>query len=115
MSNKYIYVVSRARPACRCPSVVAKTLMLDITCKPLLPKFFRPFIFIATVDFFHFITSSVTLSLAGVTRSMKSKTCWLHILVLFHAELDEMWCGGEAVLVQHPDTISERSLLTQDK
>ena len=48
---------------------------------------------IATTDFYHSIPFSVTLTLAGVTVSAESKTCWLHFLVHFFTDEDKMYCS----------------------
>ena len=45
---------------------------------------------IGTVDFYHLIPLSLTLTLAGVTRSARSETCWLHFLLHFSADQNEI-------------------------
>ena len=39
-----------------------------------------------------------------VTRSVQSKTCWLHFFTHFSVEWDEVWYDDEAMHAEHPDT-----------
>ena len=47
------------------------------------PIFLIPAMLIGTIDFYHFIPISLTLTLAGVTRSAQSKTSWIYFLAHF--------------------------------
>ena len=54
------------------------------------PKFFIPAKLLGTICFYHFVLLSVTLTLAGVTRSVQSKTFQLHFLAHCSTEKDEI-------------------------
>ena len=83
MSNIWVYVISHVRLAGQ-PSCVAKTLILDNTCR-LLPNSFVPAMLIGTIDFCHFIPLSVTVTLAGghmVSTELNLLTSFSH--AFFH-------------------------------
>ena len=63
---------------CMTSLCVAKTSAMDITHKLFNPILLYLPCLIGTIDPNDFIALSVTLTLAGVTRSAQSKTCWLH-------------------------------------
>ena len=71
------------------------------------PIFFIPAMLIGTIDFYHFLLLSLTLTLCGVKRSAQSKTYWLHFLPHFSSEQDEIRCGNEAFQDEHPDITFE--------
>ena len=56
-----------------------------------------------TIDLYHFRPLSLTLTLAGITRSVQSKTSWLHFLTLFSTDQDEILYGLEAIQTEYPD------------
>ena len=51
------------------------------------------------IDLYHFIPLSVTLTFLGVTRSVESKTSWLHSLTLFSWPA-WIWCEKGIVAIQ---------------
>ena len=53
------------------------------------PVVFIPVMLIGTIDFYHFMSLSLTVTLAGVTSSAQSKTAWLHFLPYFSSDQDE--------------------------
>ena len=59
-SKKKEMKYSAGRPPC-----VAKTLTLDMTCKLFNQFFFIPAMLIGTIDFYHFMLLSLTLTLPG--------------------------------------------------
>ena len=69
MSNIIMHQCNQLCSSCRCPSVhlpcVAKTFMLDITCKTCEPKWVTPAMFIGTIDLYHFVPLLVTLIVNG--------------------------------------------------
>ena len=69
-------------------SGVVESLMLDI-----IHKVFILTMLIGTIDFYDFIQLSVTLTLAGVSRSAENKTSGLHFLSHFSTDQDEIWHG----------------------
>ena len=46
---------------------------------------------VGSIDFYHFIPLSVAFTLAGVTRSVESRTSWLHFLTHFSTDQDKIW------------------------
>ena len=52
-------------------------------------------------------TILITLTLAGVTRSVQSKISRLHFLEHFSTDQHETSCGVEAIQTEHPDTLFE--------
>ena len=60
---------------------------------------------IGTIDFYHFIPLSLTLTLVGVTRSAQSKTSWLNFLPHFLTDQEEIVYGVEAIQAGHPDAM----------
>ena len=75
-------------------------------------KFFTPFMFTGTIDFYHF---QVTLILARVTWSTLSKNYWLDFRTHFATDQDEISYGVEAVPDEDPDTNFELGLGNQGK
>ena len=45
----------------------------------------------------------------GVTRSAQSKTCWLHFVLHFSSDRDEIWFGDETMQCEHHDTILSKT------
>ena len=72
---------------------------------------FIPAMHIGTIDFYHFLPLSLTLTLSGISGSVQSKTSWLHVLPHFWTDQDEMWSGLEANQVQHLDTMFQWDVL----
>ena len=56
---------------------------------------------IGSINLYYFTLFSVTLTVAGVTRSAEKETCWLQFLTHFSTDQDEIWCGVEALYVKH--------------
>ena len=84
------------------PVCATKKLTLYITRK-LWTQIFIPSMRIGTVDFYHFILLSLTLTVAGVIRPGQSKACWLHFLPHFSSDENDIKCGDEAVQAENPE------------
>ena len=67
MSNIWMYVLSHSCLSSWLaePSILAKTLTLDITCELLNVIFFTPAMHIGSIDFNHFVPLSLTLTFPG--------------------------------------------------
>ena len=83
---------------------LAKSLMLDITQTEPNFLYLPCLYFIDTIDCYHVIPLSLTLTLLGVTRSAWCITHWCHFLTHFPSELDEIWCD-EAIQAEQPKNI----------
>ena len=55
------------------------------------------------IDCLPFYTTFTDSAMPEVTRSAQSKTSWLHFVVSFSTDQDEIWYGVEAVQVNHLD------------
>ena len=63
--------MSRVRPPTVHPSCMAKTLTLDIVTQTFLSILFIPTMLISTIDFYHFMPLSLTLTLAGGSQGQR--------------------------------------------
>ena len=88
-----------------------KNLALDIAHKLLNHFFFIPAMLVGVIDFYNFMPLSLTFTLPGVTRSVRSKTYELHFLTQFSFDQDEIWCGDEASQAEHHESTFKYSLL----
>ena len=80
------------------------------------PNVFIPALLIGTIDFYHFIPLSLTLTLSGGHKvTVQSKTYWLKFHPHFSADQDEIWCGNETIHAEHPETTFEYGVLKQGK
>ena len=79
MSIIWIYVMSCVQ-LFGWPSCMEKNFDIGFYLQTFQPIFFIPTMLIGTIDFYHFMPLSLTLTLPRVTRSAQSKTCWLHFL-----------------------------------
>ena len=68
------------------------------------PSSFIPAMLTGTIDLCHFLALSVTLTLAGVTRSAQSKACLL-CLAHFSIDQDKVSVGDEALPALHGQVI----------
>ena len=57
-----------------------------------------------TIDFNHFASILVTLTMAGGHEASAKHTSWLHFLAHFLTDQDEIWCDIKAVQAEHLDT-----------
>ena len=73
-------------------------------------QFFIASMFIGTIDFYHFMQISLTLTLPGVTKSTRSKTYWLHFLTRFSSDQNEISSVDEAIQAEHPETTFDKDL-----
>ena len=48
-----------------------------------------------------------------VTRSVQSKTCWIHFLAYKSTDQDDIWYGVETNQIEHPDTSFKWDLLNE--
>ena len=55
------------------------------------------------------------VALPGGTRSVQTKTSWLHFLTQFAADQDEISYDVESIQAELPDTIFGWELMTQGK
>ena len=108
ISNIRICVISHGQPAGCClsicpPVLCGKNFTLHLPCK-LLSQTFMPTMLVGTIDFYHFIPLSITLTLTGGHRLAQSKIFWLHFLMLFNWMLwsFEWWWSNN---VEHPGTV----------
>ena len=62
---------------------------------------------IGTIDFYHFLLLSLTLTLLGITRPAQIKTYWLHFLAHFSSDRDEILCGDGAIQAECPVAMFE--------
>ena len=60
---------------------------------------------LGTVDFFHFMPRSLTMTLAGDHKFSAEENVLLHFLVHVLTDQDEVIHGVQAVQVEHHDTI----------
>ena len=67
-----------------------KNLKVGHDRQTIQPDVFKPAVLISTIDFYHFILSSLTFTLPGGHKVAQSKTYWLHFLPHFSADQDEM-------------------------
>ena len=73
------------------------------------PRLFISAMVIGIINFHHFIPLSLT-------KSVQSKSPWLHFLTHFSADQDEIWYGDQAKIQdQHHDTTFEWDLIKQGK
>ena len=86
MSIIWIYVMSRVRPVGRPSSCMAKTLTLDIMRTLFIQFRFMPAMLIGTIDVYHFIPLSLTLTLPGGQKVNAKQNCWLHFLPRFFSD-----------------------------
>ena len=70
------------------------------------PNVFIPAMLMGTIDFYHLVLLSLTLTLPGVTRPALSKTYLLHFLAHFSSSQDES-CGDETIQAEQPETAFE--------
>ena len=63
--------------------------------------------FIGSIDFYHIIPLSLTLTLPWGHKLSMKKTYWLHVLPHFSSDQDEIWCSDEAIQAEHPETTFE--------
>ena len=64
-------------------------------------------ILIGTIDFYHVIPLSLTLTLSEVTRSGQGKTYWLYFVTHFSSDQCEIGYGDEAIQAEHPESTFE--------
>ena len=69
--------------------------------------------FIGTIDLYHFIPLSLTLTLAGGHKVSAKQNIWLHVLAQFSTDQDETWCCVEAIWGEHPDTTFDWDLMNK--
>ena len=80
--------------------------------------FLLPAMLIGTIDFYHFMPLSLTLTLPGAHKvSTKQILLASFSPTLFHfsSDQDEMWCCDEAIQAEHPETNFQSDLLKQGK
>ena len=65
--------------------------------------YFSPGMRKGTIDFYHFRPLSMTLTLAGVTRS-EQRTIWLQFLTHISTDQDEIESGVKAIEAEHLNT-----------
>ena len=85
------------------PPYKARTLTLDITCNLFIiisTTFCHTAMLIGTIDLYHLIPLSLVLTLPK-----GHKTGWLHFLLHFSTDQDEICYGVEAIQAEHLDTI----------
>ena len=99
--------MSRVRPVGRPAILRGKTFNVGHYTQPFQPHFFTPVMLIGTIDFYHFIPRSRTLTLPTGHKVSAKQTSWLHFLTHFSTDQDEMYYGVEAILAEHLDTIFE--------
>ena len=93
-----------ARWAAVCSSIYCgKNFCTGHSVQTFQPILSVPAILIGTIDFnilYHFQWPWTRL---GVSRSVLSKTCWVHFLTYFSTNFDKIWCSKEAISINHPD------------
>ena len=106
MSNKGIYVIRHIHlyrlsdsrlaivPPFIHPFYVAKNLNTGHRTQTFKSNLFIPVMFIGTIDFYHFI--SVTLTLAGSNKPAQTKQ-----VAHFSAKWDETKCNNKATQAKH--------------
>ena len=84
------------------PSCMAKTLIFDIARTLFNQFFFHTGNMYRHFGLLQFYTTFTDLDLAWVSQSQwKSKTYRLHFLAHFSCDQEEIWCGDEALQVEH--------------
>ena len=68
-----------------------------------------------TIDFNHSVPLQWPWPWLELTRSVESKTLWLHFLAHFSTDQDKIWCCAVATRIKYPDTTFEWNLLKQRK
>ena len=52
---------------------------------------------VGTIDFYHYIPLSLTLTLPGGHKVNAKQNLWASFLPHFSCDQDEIWCGDEAI------------------
>ena len=60
---------------------------------------------IGTIDFYHFTPLAMTLTLAGGYKVSASQIYWLHFLLHFWSDQQQIWNDSEASQTEHPETL----------
>ena len=71
------------QPAGGCAVLCGKNLSVEHYIQTFQPNVFLPAMLIGTIDFYHFIPHSVTLTLTGGHKVSTKLSCWLHFLTHF--------------------------------
>ena len=100
VSNIWIYVMS-------CVRLAGHSCMVKIFS---VGHFTNQFFLISamplgTIDFFHFIPLSLTLTLPGGHKVSTKQNLLLRFHTCFLSDQDEIWCGDEAIQAEDPETI----------
>ena len=92
MNIIFIYIMSCVRPASQLtPSFLrGKNFDMGYYTQTVQSNFFIPAMLVGTIDFYHCIPLSLTLTLPGVTRSAEIKTYGLHFLTHFPSDQYEI-------------------------
>ena len=105
MSIIRIYVMSLVHLPGRPAVVHGKTVEVGYYTQNVQPSYFLPAMLIGTIEFCHVVPQSLTLILAGGTRSAQRKPCFGFIFSdSFSSNQDEVSCADEANQGEHPDT-----------